>query len=236
MTGIKHVFSNFDAARSIRRRIRYQHGQDIEKAIEAKELTRREYLTLMRTSRDMRKIPIFVLIVMLTGEFSPLILLFFTGLVPGPCLSPTQIARIREKLQVRPKAIYAKMHSSNILPGGAGVNIAGMNRQQLRLIGATLGLYSARWDRFEAVALPPTFWIRARAQKAIKDLDLDDRLLSREGAVAELELEEVMMALSDRGIDVRVKTDADLRDELQAWITARKTASVEALTMHRFGK
>jgi hypothetical protein len=230
--GIKNVFGNFKAARSIQNSINVNHGRKIEKAIDAHDLTRQDFLALTRSSRDIRKIPLFIVIVMITGEFSPLILPFLGGLVPGPCRMPSQVIRIRKRLQARRRDLLESLPPQAPESGVMG-GLDTLDRAQLRLVSASLGLYSRHWDRLEPIHFPPKFWLKRSIRKSVAYLDMDDMLLERSGGVVQLEVEEIKIALVERGMDVEGKTNSELRMNLWCWMTSPK-GSIQKLLLQRF--
>jgi hypothetical protein len=101
-TGLKNVWLNYKELRKIRARIGQQSLEDVVKyglrsGSGRQEdqykpvLTRQDYQLALRTQRDVRKLAPFALILLVCGEFTPLIILALgSAVVPGTCRIPQQ--------------------------------------------------------------------------------------------------------------------------------------------------
>lgn len=74
-TGLKNVWANHKTAREIRR----TKGDD---------LTRADFQLLARSRHDMSRLPIFAIILLLLGEWTPAIAPFMAGVFPKTCRPP----------------------------------------------------------------------------------------------------------------------------------------------------
>jgi hypothetical protein len=112
--------------------------------------------------------------------------------------------------------------------------VEGLQRMQLLHISWSLGLSSSVWDWLGG-RLPglPTGTLRRRVRKRIDYLDADDSLITKCGGVKEMEIEEVKMALVERGVDVLGKKDGDLKADLISWLRSREKVPIERLLMTR---
>lgn len=72
-----------------------------------------------------------------------------------------------------------------------------------------------------------------RVKERLKQLDLDDHAISRDGGVGYLKGEEVKLAASDRGLDVLGRPEEEVRAVLQRWLSARKKHSAIKLLLTR---
>lgn len=79
----------------------------------------------------------------------------------------------------------------------------------------------------------PTPLLRRKVRKRVQYLDWDDKLIKRDGAVEEMSIEEVRMALVERGVDILEKSESQLRGALKAWLRARDEASILRLLLTR---
>jgi len=68
----------------------------------------------------------------------------------------------------------------------------------------------------------------------LHSLEMDDKLIKKQDSgIREMNLEEVRMALVERGVDVMGKSKEQLRASLKAWIKSREKSSVERLLLTR---
>ena len=63
---------------------------------------------------------------------------------------------------------------------------------------------------------------------------MDDDLITKAGGVKDMEIEEVKMALVERGIDVLGKNDNHLRGDLNAWLKSKEKVPAEKLLLTRY--
>jgi len=62
---------------------------------------------------------------------------------------------------------------------------------------------------------------------------LDDKLIKRDGDVERMSIEEVRLALIERGVDILGKSESQLRASLKAWFHARDESSILRLLLTR---
>jgi len=173
---------------------------------------------------------VFALVLLVCGEFTPLVVIALTGVVPWTCRIPKQVATDRRKLEQRRAISFRNLTAQP--PKEKGVD--GLERMQLLHISWSLGLSSSAWDWLGG-QLPglPTALLRRKVGRRVQYLELDDGLIERWGGVARMEMEEVRMALVERGVDVLEKRDGQLRAALDAWFRSREKAPVEMLLLTR---
>ena len=176
----------------------------------------------------MKRIPLFALIFMACGEFTPLVVPFLTAAVPGTCHIPKQVRGAREKLERRRKASFRELV---VAPPTEDVGVGGLKREQLLHVGRSLGLHSAWWP--QALGLPPNGLLKARIRARAEYLDMDDHLIESDGGVGEMELEEVRLALEERGLDLLGKNDQQLKGSLKSWLKARANRPLATLFLTR---
>ena len=63
--------------------------------------------------------------------------------------------------------------------------------------------------------------VRKRVYRRLRELELDDFAIERDGGVGMMEGEEVRMACEERGIDILGEGVMDLRGSLKQWIGRR---------------
>lgn len=177
--------------------------------------TRSTELLKRRWRHDMRRVPLFALMFVVCGEFTPLVVLALPGVVPLTCRIPRQIEKLRRTTEARRRA------SAERIQGKAGDHgdKHHLSRAEVTAhIARSLNLISPLWDRLplpdSAVALLASRRVRAHVAYLIRD----GHLLSQAGGVPALEDEEVALACEDRGLPVLDKSAAALREELGRWV------------------
>lgn len=180
----------------------------------------------------------FALVVAIFGEFTPLIVLSVTDVVPYTCRVPKQINSDREKLERRRKISFRNLTSS--LPEGIdekhGRVVDGLGRMQLIHISWSLGLSSSAWDwlggQFPGL---PTEILRSKVKKRVEYLEIDDELIRNSDGIDGLTLEEAKIAAVERGIDIVGRNESELKMDLKAWLRAKevKNVSTERLLLTR---
>ena len=81
-TGLKAIWTNYKLARDLPHRIFFSDQIRIHRAVRHGLLSRADLQLIRRTRRDINKVPLFALIWLVCGEFTPLVIIFFTGAVP----------------------------------------------------------------------------------------------------------------------------------------------------------
>ena len=170
----------------------------------------------------------FALIVLICGEFTPLVVIAISSIVPWTCRIPKQIASDREKVELRRKASFRNLTVHPPTERG----VSGLGREQLMHINDSLGLSSSMWDYFDAVLTNGL--LRRKVRRRIEYLGMDDRLIRvYPHGVREMEDEEVKMACVERGIDVVGKSESDVRRGLSAWLKSAEKVPIEKLLLTR---
>lgn len=162
-----------------------------------------------------------------------------TGVVPGTCKIPRQVAKEREKIEARRKASFRELDVALPAPqprsgekkDSASTDINALSRQQLMHINRSLNLFSSLLPT--QLGLPLDSMLKRKILTQFKYLETDDSLLLRDGSVSQLEMEEVRRACEERGIDVLERNDELLKDALRRWFEARKKSSIERLVLTR---
>jgi len=230
--GVKAVWFNNRASKLLRERITGELGAGGEKAAAARGLiSRAEWQVLRRNERDIGKLPLFGVLVVVFGEWLPLFVPFMPGVVPGTCRIPSQVRGMREVGEERRRMSF---RTANFEPekgqigfeemavgeGGAWPMaseeyvldvLKPMRDDQLHHLSTTLGLHGRIWDRLQ---LSP-FLIRRRVTKHLQYLALDDRLLAQAPPSAKLTHVELE---NERGLDVLDRPEAILRESLEWWV------------------
>lgn len=187
--------------------------------------TRSAELLKRRWRHDIRRLPLFALMFVVCGEFTPLVVLALPGVVPLTCRIPRQIEKLRKATEARRAASSARIRDKIQRISGSSSSSSSpddgpaLSRAELTAHAArSLGLISPMWDRLPlpdgAVALLASRRVRAY----LAYLDRDGHLLSQAGGVPALEDDEVALACEDRGLPVVDRPPAELREELGRWV------------------
>jgi hypothetical protein len=202
-------------------------------------LTRAEWQIIRRSKADMLRLPIFGALVLLLGEWLPLIVMYITPVIPEPCRIPSQNTRTVRKLEERRKAREKRlgMDAARLLYGtrkpGVPTSIDDVpapnavmpeDLERLHLFGlltlsSKLDAHSKIWDLL--LLTPPKRVLRWGLRKRLEYLQKDDGLIMRDGGWQGLGKEEGIRACMERGIDVSGRSDKDLRGDLKAWFEKR---------------
>lgn len=233
--GVKAVWYNNKAALMLRDRIKSQLGAGKEQEAALNGLiTRSEWQILQRNDHDIGKLPVFGFMVLLFGEWLPLIVPFVPRVVPGTCRIPKQVQGMREAAEQRRSLSFRQgieEPSKEILPiedtawpmaNAPYVRslLQTLRNDQLHHLSTSLGLHSRIWDRLQLP--PPTFLIRHALTRRLQRLTFDDKLLSASTNASKLSLAELERACEERGLDILGRREALLRDHLSWWLERQK--------------
>ncbi|TVY24656.1 hypothetical protein LHYA1_G006880 [Lachnellula hyalina] len=195
-TGAKAIYANFRASQPIQDLVDTKHASSLPTAVSANALTRSEFQLLCRNWHDIKRVPIFGLVFILCGEFTPLVVIALSSVVPWTCRIPKQIDADRKKLEKRRGISFRNLTVEP--PTEKGVDA--LERMQVLHVSWSLGLSSSAWDwlggQYPGL---PTWVLRRKVASSVEYLEMDDKLLGDPKRVDELEPEEVRMALVERG-------------------------------------
>lgn len=214
-------------------------------------LGRGQFQLVRRSARDVRRMIPFTLILMICGEFTPLIIpIFGSAITPATCRVPGQIAKERQgaskrkalalqawidanpesKLNAAPKVTSDESLKLLIqLANPAWVGTA--NPASVLQACAVFGLVK-KHDRFAGIALAGLLY-RRRLSQYLEYLAIDDAMIRGGGGIEKLSYAEVRIALDERGAgDVGDAIRRDCSEEeveaferkwLSEWLTSRET-------------
>lgn len=230
-TGVKAIWVNFKACRPIQSHINDKYKSSVSAAIEDGYLNREKFQLLQRNSFDLKRVPVFALVFLVFGEFTPLVVIGVPGIVPYVCRIPRQINGGRKKLEERRSISFRNLTE---IPGPEAAKVEKLDRMQLLHTSWSLGLSSAIWD-YLGGQLPglPTSILRKKVANRVTYLMNDDALIRNSGGVEEMDTEEVRWALVERGVDILEKKDEGLRGLLQSWLDATEHEPRERLFLTR---
>ncbi|KAM7204295.1 hypothetical protein V8F20_003708 [Naviculisporaceae sp. PSN 640] len=200
-TGLKNVYHNT--------RLLYP-SKSTDTSLIPRKNTRSHLLLRKRWSYDIRRLPIFALLLIVCGEFTPLVVVALPSLVPYTCRLPSHVEKLRKKVEER-RAESLENHQHAVLSNLGSPDLDFPRAHLAR----SLGLVSPFWDKIGWV---PEVLAGNRVAKRLLFLEIDSKLLLEAGGVAALEDEEVRLACADRGIDVTGRSDEELRGVLERWL------------------
>jgi hypothetical protein len=248
-TGIKNIWHNYKQAKELKHRLNSTQTPQLPPGPDAKTqknvyakyvLTRAELQFLRRSQHDMNRVPIFALLFAIVGEWLPLIVIFFTPIVPYTCRIPRQIEKSRRALEeTRRKSFRGEIDgyipTMKLRSRGGGETVRGLEdleKGQLMHISRSLGLHSRLWDYTKGFA-PGSGILKWRVKRHLEYLEKDDVLLVRDGGIKNLNKEEVLLACEQRGIDILGRKEEYLKDVLERWIKGRREGMVLGMLLSR---
>ncbi|AEO59964.1 hypothetical protein MYCTH_2308691 [Thermothelomyces thermophilus ATCC 42464] len=171
----------------------------------------------LRWRHDIRRLPLFALILLVCGELTPLAVLALPRAVPLACRIPRQVEgllRTAESRRAEGRAEAARwmvaVAESSSSKSGRGEEEEEDAEVPVEVMAKVLGLTVRPWT--------PAFVLRPRVLRRLRFLAVDDALLIRAGGAAALVGDEVRLACADRGIDVLGRGEAELREALARWL------------------
>ncbi|OQO08086.1 hypothetical protein B0A48_06880 [Cryoendolithus antarcticus] len=248
--GLKAVWHNHKAASALKKRIfsdlkqqpRSRQWKSIrEDAVSQGLVTRAEYQLLERNAFDVGKLPIFGVLVLIFGEWLPLLVPFMPGAVPGTCRIPKQVKGMREKAETRRRVSFrhgvgapevenlgldeaGKESGGKSWPMARAKNIKKvlqkLRTDQLLHMSSSLDLHGSIWDRVQLP--PPGVLLRRRVTDRLQSVTMDDQLLLRNGGIQKLSGQELALACEERGIDVLHGRTEKLQEALKTWLQWQK--------------
>lgn len=234
--GVSNVRQTSKLAKMLREKVRKAGGKDTE------ILTRAEWQTIKRSRKDMLRLPAFGLIFLVFGEWTPLLVMYITPLIPEPCRIPSQVQKqlvnaentrkdrlhwagvnaFRLMAADRPKAGLSTTTDAKIEASATAiqsVNPLNLTQYELILASARYGCHSRIFDLLRVT--PPKFWLQRGVRKQYEYLKKDDNMIERDGGFQALEKKEVRRACIERGFDVLDKKDDELRKALASWFAGK---------------
>lgn len=223
--GLKGIWTNYKLVGTLKPEGIYSgSAAEIREALKEGKLSRANYQLLRRFRSDVSKLPLFALLFMVCGEFTPLVAVFMTGLVPRTLLIPKQVQKLREVAQERKSKSRDRFRDLQYVHRWAeaqgdpdAISPSPIEWNTFRHIACSQGLYSRYWETI----LPERFsskMIQRRAMKRAWEVRADDMAILRDGGVGLMEAEEVIMACDERGLDVLGKSEQQMRKALEGWI------------------
>lgn len=229
--GISNVRSTLKLAKSLREKAR---RAGISKQAEmVKALTRAEWQIVLRSRADKLRLPAFGALLLMFGEWLPLLVVYLTPVVPEPCRIPAQVERSLKKgeerrtererrLAMDAARLVAKdrvagaTNPGDIRPQTVSLEmLAKADLYTLLNLDVKFGIQPKIWDWL--FMTPPKALLRYGLRNRISYLQKDDWAIRRDGGFQGLNAEEIKRACVERGIRVLGRKEPDLRKELAIW-------------------
>jgi hypothetical protein len=230
----KQGISNVRTASKLAKELRQKRNKSGKEAGDGLGiLTRAEWQVVKRSRVDVMRLPAFGALVLIFGEWLPLLALYITPLIPEPCRIPKQIQRKLEKSETRRKererrlAIdAARLIGRDRKPGITSTGVVApqavrvdaiqtMDLYSLLSLSTKLDCHSWLWDKL--FLTPPKGVLRWAVTRKLEYLRRDDGLIERDGGWQGLSAREVERACIERGIKVLGRKEEELRREMAAW-------------------
>ncbi|KAL2023713.1 hypothetical protein VTK56DRAFT_1427 [Thermocarpiscus australiensis] len=230
-TGLKHIWTNT--------RLLYSSSSpDAElQSLRPYPSTRADLHLRRRWRHDVRRLPLFALVLLVCGEFTPLVVLAVPRIVPLPCRIPRQVEKLLRAEEAAREEGRREVSGGGGGGGGSGAgDKEGDDDSSFSLLSAgqeegrgttaatapliTLPVASLAKILGLRTPLPwtPSFVLAPRVQRRLRFLAVDDALLIQAGGAAALVADEVRLACADRGIDVLGRSEEELRAALGKWL------------------
>jgi hypothetical protein len=261
--GLKNVYHNYKASLSLRTTLglprylptslppaRGRHGPSsaaLVAQMESLSISRADFQLVRRSAHDIRRMLPFALVLLVCGEFTPIVVLALGNAVtPLACRLPNQNRATREKRFLLKRqalqATQADLGSVTPILSGSNEEMKWLaqnfgNRDLVassRTASAQMTLRGcAVFGLVKSLKRAP-WWVpliyRPRLIRWVEYLELDDKMLLRGGGVEALNAEEVRIAVEERGgvsfEDSNLSPAQSVardRDWLTRWFAARKS-------------
>lgn len=251
-TGLKNVYHNYRASLPLRRELGLPayfpvsppRGTIFDEALNETpeiKLGRGRFQLVRRSARDVQRMIPFTLILIICGEFTPLIVpIFGNAITPATCRVPGQVTKEREAGSKRKVLAQQALAAAT----GEAVPMTGSDAERAQLLELTtissaqqasaqkvlqacamFGLVK-KHDRFLGTMLAGSVY-RPRLLRHLHYLRIDDRMILDAG-VDSLSAEEVRIAVEERGAgDVAAvlngaKAEVVEREWLKKWLNDRR--------------
>lgn len=229
--GVRNVRSTLKLAKSFREKAR-RAGVEKEGEMD-KVLTRAEWQVVLRSRADKIRLPAFGVLLVVFGEWLPLLVVYVTPVVPEPCRIPSQVERTMRKGEERRTErerrlaidaarlvardrVVGSTNPVDIRPQAVSLDVV-EKADLYTLLGLDIrfGIQPKIWDWL--FMTPPKALLRYGLKKRISYLKKDDAAIERDGGFQALNAVEVKRASAERGIRVLGRKEPELRKELAAW-------------------
>uniref|UniRef100_V5GGX4 Letm1 RBD domain-containing protein n=1 Tax=Kalmanozyma brasiliensis (strain GHG001) TaxID=1365824 RepID=V5GGX4_KALBG len=216
--GVKQIWANRTSVNLIQSRI----------SSGGSPLTREESQLIRTHASDMRKLPLFLFILLILEEALPLVVIWAPSLLPSTCILPNQLVKIRMGEEVKRAEAWRALKGSEglqpLLPvveesqGGASLREAhreggdvlkGLSAEDLAKLGKVFSL--STWGGAAMV--------RRRLDAHLAYLRSDDALMSSDGAYAiPQHVDALAKACGERGLRSTGIDHREMYESLCTWL------------------
>lgn len=126
--GVKQIWANRSRVKDVQARV----------ASGGAALTREESQLIHTHNADMRKLPLFLFILLILEEALPLVVIWAPSLLPSTCILPNQLTKIRMGEEVKRAQAFQQLNESDSLKGLLPVIVEGSSNKGAQLTQAHL--------------------------------------------------------------------------------------------------
>ncbi|KAJ3030503.1 UNVERIFIED_CONTAM: hypothetical protein HDU68_008791 [Siphonaria sp. JEL0065] len=246
--GSKQLFRNSKEASSL-----IKQKREIETAGGNVQWTRSQYLMVKQTEIDMKKLPPFLILLLLVPESIPFVLVFSPSMIPSTCVSEAQKRKLWEKLKERRELAtngwiqhLSSSSSDSKTPLGWVAQIP-LEKFQDPLRGSIVHLATHAPQYFEprnlsksvlkdinlSLGLTHRAWFASTLRKALEkhyesvvgdDAYLAGKIQGHSVGLSTLSELQLVEAAEMRGITTTGKSRAEIEEALRMWLAASKNS------------
>lgn len=158
-------------------------------------IKRAYYQTILRTSKDYYKLPIFGLLFLLLEELTVALCYVFPDITPSTCLLPLSISRYYQNAAISQQKIYQLTETQDLLKTATKSAYA-LSRQELETMINFLQLKS----RYIPISWYPESRLRDSLQLRFQEIIVDNYLILRDGGVWNMTKLELIESCIKRGL------------------------------------
>lgn len=239
-TGLKGIYTNYRTANALPSRSFHplfaSRGTLFAAAL-TKKLSRADLQLLLRLRADTKVLPIFALVFVCCGEFTPLLVPWLTAIVPPSVHIPSQTNKLRRNAEKRRQQARAEGPQEwRSIENIWDLKVPRLDDKLLlpvvRRVARELALYPPWWENLPLhMSL-----VKHRLRLRLNELRVDDMAIMRDGGVRGMMAEEVTIACERRGLAVEGKGEVSLRKMLKQWLEEGNSGSAKELTSWLIGR
>lgn len=214
LNGVKQIWRNRERVKAIKADL--QHSGRL--------LTWEETQLFRTHNSDMRKLPLFLLILITVEELLPLMVIYTPFMLPSTCILPSQHTSIMKRVEVRRKAAVVELRRQ--VDGGTDTKVPIFERTDTPdEAGKALAAIEPRHIRELAVVYNQSLWggvalQRQRIARHLAMLRADDPLLaaSRLMSARDRDVRLLEQACTERGIRAVNTEPEHMHELLRQWL------------------
>ena len=211
--GVKQIWADRKRVAEVQERIR--SGGD--------PLTRAEAQLVRIHKADLRKLPLFLFILLILEEALPLVVIWAPSLLPSTCILPSQAAKIRLKQELVRAQAFKKLHDLPDVLALAPVvkkqNVLPPSKAEEDVFKALQGEGLTQLAKlFSLSTLGGSSLIRRRLTKHLAYIQEDDAMMRASPDGIPQNAEDVARALAERGLRATELPHREMYESLRAWL------------------